>query len=302
MATTMLDPAHLETTPVSFRRILVTTDFSAQAHMALVDAVRLAMLFAGEIFVLHALPPMDVRYGDVLGMETRQAAMAAAQTAMAREVESIRDLARIPCMTRVEEGPLDLQVEQVVRSHHIDLVVAGSRGAQGLDKLLFGSSAESLIRRAPCPVLIVGPNARRVDSLQSILFAADLELGSLRAAQYAAALAKTMQATLTVMHVVNRVGPPQRELRKDLEERLMHLLPRDAAMYFKAHVQVDHGLPAPRILRAANLGGTELILTGCRHNGALGDHAAWRTLSKLIHDAACPVLVVNGRLGEGAPA
>jgi nucleotide-binding universal stress UspA family protein len=245
---------------------------------------------------------MDVRYGDVLGMETRQAAMATAQTAMAREVESIPGLAHIPCMTRVEEGPLDLQVEQLVRSHHIDLVVAGSRGSRGMDKLLFGSSAESLIRRAPCPVLIVGPNARQVDSMQSILFAADLELGSLRAAQYSAALAKTMQATLTVMHVVNRVGPPQRELRKVLEERLMHLLPRDAAMYFKAHIQVDHGQVAPRILRAANLGGTELIVTGCRHDGVLAGHAAWRTLSKLIHDAACPVLVVNGRLGEAAPA
>lgn len=301
MATTVTEPAHLETTPISFRRILVVTDFSIQAHMALVDAARLAVLFSGEVFVLHALPPLDVRYGDVLGMETRQAALATAQTTMSREVESVSDLAHVPYMTRAEEGPLDLQVEQMVRSHHIDLIVAGSRGAQGLDKLIFGSTAESLIRRAPCPVLIIGPNAHRVDSLQSILFAADLELGSLRAAQYAAALAKTMQGTLTVMHVVNRVGPPQRGIRKALEEQLMELLPRDAAMYFKAHVRVDHGEIASRLLRAAKLTSAELIVTGCRHNGAFAHHA-WRTLSKLIHDAECPVLVVNGRLGEGNPA
>jgi nucleotide-binding universal stress UspA family protein len=55
----------------------------------------------------------------------------------------------------LREGDEGQIVEQVVREQHADLVVLGTHGRTGLDHLLMGSIAEKIIRRCPCPVLVV---------------------------------------------------------------------------------------------------------------------------------------------------
>jgi nucleotide-binding universal stress UspA family protein len=55
----------------------------------------------------------------------------------------------------LREGNPALAVEQVVREQHCDLVVLGTHGRTGLEHLFMGSNSERIIRRCPCPVIVV---------------------------------------------------------------------------------------------------------------------------------------------------
>ena len=88
------------------------------------------------------------------------------------------------------------------------MLVLGTHGRAGLGKLLIGSVAEEVFRRASCPVMTVGPHASsKVQNeihFQHILFATDFSPDSLAALPYAVSLAKEDQAKLTFLHVVEQ--------------------------------------------------------------------------------------------------
>ena len=89
-------------------------------------------------------------------------------------VVSHANLGPIPHRSVIEFAePTDL-IDRIARVQGADLVIVGSHGAQGLEKLAFGSVAESVLRRVPCPVLVIGPHCREtLEDIQSIVFATD---------------------------------------------------------------------------------------------------------------------------------
>ena len=117
---------------------------------------------------------------------------------------------------------------EFVRNHGVDLVVVGTSSRGGLGKVLLGSTAEEIIRVAPCPVLTVGPHVTAEASvgIRSIVCATDFSLGSLRAAEFAVSLAHEYQADLTLVHVVEGVLTESPDLAIQLtEQRLREMIP-----------------------------------------------------------------------------
>ena len=138
------------------RVILCPTDFSANSTVALGIARDLARQNQATLIVLHV--------ADTLGPErpghtsrrkpgcsprdtSRTCGSSCSQMAPAEPGLDLRYLLR--------EGDPAAVIEQVVREQHCDLVVLGTHGRTGLDHLLMGSIAEKIIRRCPCPALVV---------------------------------------------------------------------------------------------------------------------------------------------------
>jgi hypothetical protein len=97
--------------------------------------------------------------------------------------------------------PVSLILEQA-QQHSADLLVVGSHGRQGLQQLLLGSVAESVLSHAKCPVLIVGPQCRiPTKAWQTILFASDLDQTGIPPAEYAASLSLAEGSKLLLLHV-----------------------------------------------------------------------------------------------------
>ncbi len=137
------------------RVILCPTDFSRNSTAALRIARDLARQNQAALIVLHV--------ADTLGPE--RLAIREAETRLQPEGH-IEDLRRQLQQFAPSEPGLDLRrllregdaaavIEQVVREEHCDLVVLGTHGRTGLDHLLMGSIAEQIIRRCPCPALVV---------------------------------------------------------------------------------------------------------------------------------------------------
>ena len=292
------DELRLGTYKAKFRTIVVGVDFSGSMVTVLNAARYLVELFAGSLILVHAVPP--VLYGPGATPELLEADLDTARAQM-EVVISKAKLESIPHRSVIEFAePTDL-LDEVALTQGADLVIVASHGAHGLEKLAFGSVAESVLRRVPCPVLVIGPHCREnLQPIRSIVFATGLETSAFRAAQYASSIAEEVNARLTLLHVrkptVKEAGALSSDVDTVLVQELQQLLPRDAEQMCQPQVRVEHGNASEEVLRVAHAEEANLIVVGVRESSALADHSPWSTLSQVIRGADCPVLGVRGHL------
>lgn len=141
------------------RTILVATDFSEHADHALEYAAEIATLMGATVHLVHALPPAPMG-GPELGAAYSSAVMASMteQAQAALDSRAGRYRARVTLgSVRLEIGdPRDV-IDGVAAQVGADLIVMGTHGRRGIRRVLLGSVAESVVRTAPCPVLITRP-------------------------------------------------------------------------------------------------------------------------------------------------
>jgi nucleotide-binding universal stress UspA family protein len=293
---------HLATSDIRFKRILVGIDFSEQAALALKTAIAVGEIFGSEIFLVNAVSLFAYEAGqEPILPEMISAEIDSAKEEMRQIVVGDPRLNGLRLKTTVAyAGAVDL-IEQVASEEKVDLIVLGSHGSSGLERLVLGSVAEAVLRKAACPVLVVGPNCRaELHPFRSILFATDLETTGLRAAQYASALSEHVHGHLTLLHVIeNQTNVPSVEsglTENRLKQELQSLLPSDVGLFCESKVRLEYGSPAELIPVVAESEAASLIVVGLRNQSALADHSPWSTLSRVIRESRCGVLGVRGHL------
>lgn len=199
------------------------------------------------------------------------------------------------------QGELWHVLSEVTRRSNIDLIVLGTHGRAGIAKLVMGSSAEQIYRRACCPVLTVGPRAGKsavnFENWKHILFATDFSAGSLNALPYALSLAEENQASLTLLHLISLM-PMQEEkgIVDAARMRLELLVPLEATSWCDPQFVVQYGFPTDGILRVAEERSADLIVMGVHTSRSpkATTHLPWAIASEVVSHAHCPVLTVRG--------
>jgi nucleotide-binding universal stress UspA family protein len=146
-------------TPIQFRRIVCAVDFSESSRVAAAQAIRLTRQTAAHLTLFHVISRPPELYADTTGSEFNVNHIRAAAEADA--LRRLRELIpREPDMpgtieTAVEEGDPERWVLRKAAELNADLVVLGVHGRSAADLLVFGSTANHVVRAATCPVLIV---------------------------------------------------------------------------------------------------------------------------------------------------
>jgi len=209
----------------------------------------------------------------------------------------------------VERGPFWHVLERVIQERDIDLIVAGTHGRRGLKKLVMGSVAEEIFRRARCPVMTIGPHIS-TDGIAKgriglILYAGHSETeiaeGENCALSYATGLARESEANLVLLHVLPRTEDDflarRESMAKDVRQQLLNranLISRGARLAYPPLPIVTFGTPAVEILRVAQQQRAELIVMAVHYKGiGLAAHLPWTTTHRVICEAPCPVLTVR---------
>jgi nucleotide-binding universal stress UspA family protein len=124
--------------------ILHPTDFSERSGYALRLACSLARDWGARLILLHVMPVPLVQEKRLYREE------------MAGELDrlGVPD-AQVQVERRLEEGDAAIQILRIAQETGCDLIVLGTHGRTGLGRLLMGSVAEQVLRRASCPVLTV---------------------------------------------------------------------------------------------------------------------------------------------------
>ena len=301
---------------ISLRNILLATDFSEASEAAMPYAAAISRRYESRLHIVHAMLPLVYMVpfepgGEITIESLHQAAL---QDARQRMQSIASRLKHIPHQTYVREGGLWDRLSDIIRTQEIDLLVVGTHARTGVEKLVLGSKAEEILRQAPCPVLIVGPNIagrakltaiKSADanlppveiSLRQIVYSTDFSAESLAAAPFATSLAQEFQSRLTLLHVLGKHTELDRRPRPiELAlQRLEKLVPEEARLWCSPRPVVQFGVPAERILQEAQDSRADLIVLGVRradrHLGA-ATHLPWATAHKVIAHAHCPVLTI----------
>src|SRR2546428_466181 len=151
---------------MQIRSILFPTDFSECGNYALGYAASLARTFGARIICLHVIEPIVPTVG-YTGMTE--------PLPIADITEQLEDSAEreLPKLAECEEcsgleieevivhGEAASEIVRVAKERATDLIVISSHGRTGLGRILFGSTAEAVVRHAPCPVLVVKPQQEK---------------------------------------------------------------------------------------------------------------------------------------------
>jgi universal stress protein A len=136
------------------QNLLVPIDFSACAERALDYACTLAGKLGAKVHLVNAigalLPELSIALTDQMITSMRQGNA----VALDKLVEPRRAIATFG-QVLVSDGDARDAILRAAESVHADLIVIGTHGRRGLSRVLLGSVAEDILRRAPCPVLAV---------------------------------------------------------------------------------------------------------------------------------------------------
>jgi nucleotide-binding universal stress UspA family protein len=141
---------------MNVHRILFPTDFSAYNDGALRLASSLAAQSQARLYIVHVheLQPLSVGLGEAayLDAPTWREELREVEDELQKVVPSVGGVDYVhACLT----GSAESEILEFAESHHVDLIVMASHGRTGLSRLLMGSIAEGVMRKANCPVLIV---------------------------------------------------------------------------------------------------------------------------------------------------
>ncbi len=141
-----------------FERILLATDFSDYSEVACEYAVTLAKTFNSSLLVLHVInEPVDLRgfYVPHISFEQLEQEIETGATKLLETFckENLQDFSGYETM--VIAGVPYEEIIRIASEKEASLIVIGTHGRTGLDHLIFGSTAERVVRGAPCPVMTI---------------------------------------------------------------------------------------------------------------------------------------------------
>jgi nucleotide-binding universal stress UspA family protein len=290
--------------------VLCPIDFSEFSRHAVDHAVAIARSYRARLTVLFVAAVRPELELPAIPMSDEDRAQVIAQ--MRRFVSHVSSDVAIE--VRVEEG--FTVHEEVLRQAELigaDLLVVGSHGRSGFERLLLGSVTERLLHKAQCPTLVVPRRAADVDpdapvQFQRILCPVDFSESSNRALAYAIDLADETGAHLTVVTVIE-IPPELREppapegidvdrvraaAEADCLQRLRHLIPESARRRGTVETGVREGAAYREILKLAVEGHADLIVMGVHGRGAIDLVVFGSNTARVIRAADCPVLIVRG--------
>ena len=144
-----------------FSRVLCGMDFSAASVSAFRFAIHFMVAADAEVRLLHSIEmPPELRERQIAAAFDVDAVRTAAAAAARQRLEALwpgDDVSKIRIVSEVAEGPARTRILESARREHADLIVLGTHGRSALDRMMFGSNADAVIREAPCPVLTVRP-------------------------------------------------------------------------------------------------------------------------------------------------
>lgn len=140
-------------------KILLATDGSEEAQLALDTAADLAQKTDSELHIVHVWPVVrlysNVDMALMGGVEGHKESKQAAQTLLDEKVQKAEKAGAKVAESYVEEGDPDREIVRLAEELEAGLIVLGSRGVGGVRRALMGSVSDSVVRHAHCPVMVV---------------------------------------------------------------------------------------------------------------------------------------------------
>jgi nucleotide-binding universal stress UspA family protein len=283
-------------TSIALDRILLATELGAESVVPTSYAAGLAERYSSTLELANVL---DLSGNSLAFAELLEPALESMRHTADVGLEKVgNELSVSKIEKRVLEGfqPWELLLGEATR-FNADLIVLGTSSKRGFTKLLLGSTAEEVVRRATCPVLTVGPHVPLAAPgplhFRRIVFATDLSHLAEKAFCYAAALASGDDAELSVCRVISKEQGTREEDELFVSSVLaLRKLIEKTSTSCKTECVIEHGKVAEEILSLAAKSGADLIVLAARKSSFWLTYLHTGLTPILLAEAKCPVLTL----------
>lgn len=284
-------------------RILCPIDLSIESDEALRYAIALARAYGAKLMLLYCRKP-----GSIVEWSTGSRAACLFEQLLFRHLDAneTRTLDWEPIVAEGDE--VGATVAQEAAKRNADLIVMRSR-RRPRAAMLLGSTAQTVSRTAPCPVLVTHPSEREwvglttseID-LHRILVPYDASADADLALNYGFSLAQEYQTEIHLLHVVSDEESRDIEAWEGVEpqisyelaaSRLQQAIPKEAFLWSKVVTAVRCGQPPNEIVAYAKEHEIDLICIGASGAGFSLGKLFGSTVDHVLRRAPCPVLIAR---------
>ncbi len=294
---------------LSIRRILFPTDFSDGAKRALPQAAHLADWHDADLHILNVTGRHRHDYE-----ETTANFPIATDTLtkwLGRPEKSVRgaswpDLEALPITQKqVESAEPAERILAYAEDEAIDLIVMGTHGRRGVDRMLFGSVTEEVVRKAACPTLTVRADTDVApdQAVRRVLAPVDFSDASRSAVRHAKEIALTYGAEIDLLHVVEEpfyppayglgeTGFPTDKVIGSVEDELADLA-RSEVGYEHAMIEARTGVPSREILNYIDENEVDLTVIASHGRTGLDRMLIGSVAERVVRQSPTPVFVAK---------
>jgi nucleotide-binding universal stress UspA family protein len=294
---------------LSIQRVLFPTDFSEGAKRAFPQAAYLADWHDAELHVLNVTGRHRHDYEDAKShfpISDETLAEWLRRPSQSISGSNWPDLEALPIVQKqVESSEPAERIVAYAEDEDIDLIVMGTHGRRGVDRMLFGSVTEEVVRRSPCPAFTVRTDADVTpgQAVRRVLAPVDFSDASEAAIQHAKEIAFTYGAEIDLLHVVEEpfypseygLGPasfPTEEVLDNVEKQLGDLA-REQIGYEHVMIEAQIGIPSSKILNYIEEKDIDLVVIATHGRTGLDRVLLGSVAERVLRQSPKPVFVVK---------
>jgi nucleotide-binding universal stress UspA family protein len=292
---------------LKIERILCPVDFSECSAKAYDYAYSLALRYSAKLYVEHVIELLTASYPyynfpDVAGNNIYWDLTGGAEERL-QEMVKHRSMNGLEAEMVVHKGFVPDSILAFAQDQRADLIVMGTHGRRGLDRLVMGSVTESILRKASCPVLAVRKPAHdfvRPEQtqdpvrLQKILLCTDFSECANSATKYAMSLAQEYNSKLILLNVVEEFPKEGAQgVMCEAVAKLEALVPQEARNWCAVKAMVRMVKPYQEIIQVAVEQQADVVILGVRGHSAVDVAVFGSTTHRVLQLGPCPVLTVH---------
>jgi len=273
------------------KKILFATDYSARDRKAFRAACRMAEAWDAALLVVHVADQQSDLAGTSPGLDPNRDLMRLNPDNVEIQVEHL-----------LRHGNPAEEIMKIEQDRNVVLIVLGTRGRTGLERVLFGSVAEQVLREANCPVMTFrGSNQGMAEQnpLTRVLLPVDFSVHGYVALDFAAAMTRSLNGELTILHVDESLSDsrnhPNADRSLDQEsvawQRLTKFRPKNQGTRF--HHKLMAGSAALQIPWYANSKHYDYVVLGTHGRTGINRALMGSVAEQVVRRAKCPVITVK---------
>lgn len=293
------------------RAILAPVDFSTYSRAAAIRACNLALASGARVHLIHALDLPAIAKRDGIASHLWDDLRQSERRKLDQLCETLA-IRGVPLSTTLEERDPVEMITEYAAGDDVELIVMGTRGYRGLNRIFLGSTVERSIRAVSVPVMTVKENEwDAAVKIRRILLATDFSLDSERAVRLAIDCARTLEADIEVFHAIHDAevglvsdGVPggrtdhRGRSRVAALEGLQLILSHMSDAGVPASAELAYGAAPLEIVKRAVESRADLVVMGRRGRSRL-EHVLFGSVSaRVLDQVKCSVLLTPGKRAE----
>lgn len=282
-----------------FKNVLLATDFSVSLEGSFKAALRLCQMNGASLRILHVLKG-DVVAEAETGLQLGTGLLDSEALRLLSQLSVRAREAGVDCKSSIETGVASAKILEAIEADDIDLAILGTSEPRGSKRLVFGPTAEAVMRIAACPIMTIGPVAadliKKNASKGPVVFATDFHSLTREAIRLAVSYCESTGLRLHCLHVLPRT------LQSSDGDQTLSAILTSALRYLAATCAVDADMPVCRVTYGSEISNAivdyareqqaSLIFLGVRRSSMIAADEPLPIAFRIITEAPCPVVTI----------